>query len=212
MGTALEGIYKSDDDGATWQIAGAQPSDPPPPRPLPPPVDVTAKLNVSIEDLNGSAAIEVGTRARFRVTVRNAGPEVSTDTFVHFNWVLPNTNDASSLAITLSSNAGACIVQRNSDVGCSVGTLAVGQSVTIDFDGTTSTSFIGDHKISVTARNAEGADVVANDSVATKKSVACFGDCSGSSSGGGGSAGLSLLVVLTMLALGRRRQQVPTRE
>jgi hypothetical protein len=197
MGSTLQGVYKSDDDGATWQIAGAEPSVPPSTRLPPPPVDVTAKLNVSIEDHNGSAAVELGTKAKFRVTVRNDGPEVSTNTFVHFNWVLPDTNDASSLAFTLSSNAGTCIVERNSDVGCSLGALAVGQSATIDFDGTVSTSFIGVHKISVTARNAEDSSVVAGDSVASKRTVACYGDC------GGGSAGLLLLVALTLLALRR---------
>ena len=208
MGTTFEGIYKSDDDGETWQIAGAQLPDLPPPV-TPPPVDVTAKLNLRIEDLNRSTAVELGTKAKFRVTVRNDGSEVSTNTFVHFNWVMPDTNSASSLAFTLSSSVGTCIVERNSDVGCSVGTLAVGQSATINFDGTVSTSFIGEHRISVTARNAQGSVVVAGDRVASKKSIACYGDCGGKSSGGG-SAGLLLLVALMMLIASNRVYVIQT--
>ena len=196
LGTTFEGLWMSDDEGATWQVSGATPSDPPPVV-TPPPVSVTANLNLSIEDLNGPDAIEIGTRAKFRITVRNDGPDASTNTFVNFIWVLPNTNDAPSGAYTLSSSAGSCTTGPNSDDGCDLGTLINGQSVTIDFEGTTSTSFIGTHQLTVTARNAENSEVVANGSVATKRTVACIGDCDDGGSGGG-----SFSIWLLLLLLG----------
>jgi MYXO-CTERM domain-containing protein len=61
--------------------------------------------------------------------------------------------------------------------------------------------------MTVTARNAEGADVTASDSVASKRSILCVGDCGDdSSSGGGGSFGVPLLVMLALVALERRRR------
>jgi photosystem II stability/assembly factor-like uncharacterized protein len=203
IGTAFEGVYKSDDDGATWQIAGMEAPLPPAP---PPPADVTAKLSITIENLNGSAAIEAGGKARFRVVVKNNGPDVSTDTFVRFNWVRPNVNGGTeSKALELSSTNGSCAVGPDVETGCMFGTLDVSQSVTIEFSGTTTTAYIGTHSITATASNAEGAFSSANGSVSTKKSIACFGDCNDSSTGGGGSFGLVLLAILMLLA-GRHRR------
>jgi photosystem II stability/assembly factor-like uncharacterized protein len=205
VGTVAEGIVKSDDDGATWQSAGAPP--PPPPEPAPPETPlVTARLSVSIDNLNGES-VEVGSQAKFRIVVHNDGPELSTDTFVHVDWILPGTGGAQSTAFSLSSFAGSCAVDPDVDTGCIVGTIGVGRSVTIELHGNTSTSFIGSHSMTVTARNAEGADVTASDSVASKRRILCVGDCGDdSSSGGGGSFGVPLLVMLALVALERRRR------
>jgi len=198
IGTAVDGVYKSDDDGITWQIAGIEPPAPPAP---PPPADVTAKLSITIEKLNGSTTIEAGGNARFRVDVKNRGPDASTNTFVRFGWVRPNVSGgAASKAFDLSSTSGSCAVGPEVDTGCGFGTLEVGQSVTIEFSGTTSTDYIGTHSITATASNAEGEFSSVNGSVSSKKSIACFGDCEDSSTGGGGSFGVVLLAILTLLA------------
>jgi photosystem II stability/assembly factor-like uncharacterized protein len=200
IGTAVDGVYKSDDDGATWQIAGIEPPLPPPP---PPPAEITAKLSITMENLNGGAPIEAGSRAQFRFVVKNIGPNASTDTYVRFSWFRPSVNGGiSSKALELSSTSGSCAVGPNVEAGCAFGTLNVGQSVTITFSGTTTTDFIGSHSVTATASNAEGESSSVSGSVATVKSIACFGDC-GDSSAGGGSCGLVLLSILTLLA-GRR--------
>lgn len=201
IGTTVEGVYKTDDDGASWQVAGIEPPSPPAP---PPPADVTANLSITIENLNGSAAIEAGGKARFRFVVKNNGPDVSTNTYVRFEWVRPNVNGGtSSKALELSSTNGGCAVGPDVETGCTFGTLDVGQSVTIEFSGTTTTEYIGAHSVTATASNAEGAYSSANGNVSTKKSIACFGDCNDSSTGGGGSFGVMLLAILMLLA-GRR--------
>jgi len=206
LGTVFEGVYKSDDDGATWQIAGIEPPAPPPP---PPPAEVMAQIAITIENLNGSDAIEAGSKARFRFVVKNNGPDASTDTYVRFDWVRPTVNGGtSSKALELSSNSGNCTVGPNVETGCAFGTLNVGQSVTIEFGGTTSTDYIGSHSVTATASNAEGAFSSAGGSVSSKKSIACFGDCS-DSEGGGGSVGLMFLVVLILLAGSRFTQPCP---
>ncbi len=205
LGTVFEGMFKSDDDGASWQFAGAEPVTPEPPEPPSQP-EVTAELVLQIQDLNGGEAVEVGERAKFRVTVRNDGPEVSTNTFVNFIWVQPNTNDASSPAYSVTSSGASCVGGIGPDAGCTVGSMAVGATVTFDFEGTISADFIGLHKITVTARNAENAEVVANGSVNSKRTIACFGDCDDSSGGGGGSAGLVWLGVLALVAALRGRR------
>jgi len=203
----VEGIYKSDDDGVTWASAGPPPPSPPPPPPEP---EVTANLSVGIDNLNGAEPIEHGSQAVFRITVRNDGPNVSTETFVQVDWTHPGTNDAPNYAFTLSSSTGSCTVAPKGAAGCSFGTLGVGASATIDFRGTTSVDYIGTHKISATGRNAENAVVIANGSVATKNTIACFGDCGGGPAGGGGSTGIVSLAVLMLLTFGfqsiRRRR------
>jgi MYXO-CTERM domain-containing protein len=204
VGTVAEGIVKSDDDGATWQSAGTPP--PPPFEPAPPQTtEVTARLSVSIDNLNGES-VEAGNEAKFRIVVRNDGPETSTSTFVHVDWILPGTGGAESTAFSLSSSVGSCAVEPNADTGCTIGSIGTGSSVTIELRGKTSTSFIGSHSINVTARNAQGADVTANDGVASKRTIFCAGDCDDSSSGGGGSAGMPLLGVLALVTLLRRRR------
>jgi hypothetical protein len=204
IGTVFEGVYKSDDDGVTWQIAGIEPPPPPAPPAPPPPAQVTANLAITIENLNGSAAVEAGSKAQFRFVVRNNGPDTSTDTYVRFEWVRPTVNGGtSSKALDLSSISGNCTVGPNVETGCTFGTLAVGHSVTIEFSGTTSTDFIGSHSVMATASNAQGAYSSAGGSVSSKKSIACFGDCSDSAAGGGGSVGVMLLAILVLLA-GRR--------
>jgi len=123
---------------------------------------------------------------------------------MRFDWVRPNVDGGtSSKALDLSSTNGGCAVGPNVETACTFGTLDVGQSVTIEFSGTTSTDYIGTHSITATASNAEGAFSSANGSVSSKKSIACFGDCNDDSSGGGGSFGLVLLAILLLLA-GRR--------
>ena len=206
IGTAVDGVYKSDDDGASWQIAGIEPPLPPAP---PPPADVTAKLSVSIENLN-SSAVEAGGKAQFRVVVKNNGPDASTDTFVRFGWARPSVDGGiSSAAFDLSSTSGSCSVGPNVETGCAFGTLSVGQSVTIEFSGTTSTDYIGTHSITATASNVEGAFSNANGSVSSKKSIACYGDCSDSEAGGGGSLGLLFLLILMLLGcLSGKRERV----
>jgi hypothetical protein len=137
--------------------------------------------------------------------VRNEGPNASTDTLVQVDWTRPGTNGASSYAFTLSSNTGSCVVGPNSGSSCSIGTLGVGASTTIEFRGTTSTDFIGVHNIVATATNAENAMAFANGSVATVRSILCVGDCGDDSVGGGGSTGVLSLGALLLLLIGRRR-------
>jgi hypothetical protein len=211
IGTVLEGLYKSDDDGTTWQIAGNEPPLPPEPTPppqppgSPPPPSMNANLSVSVENLNGSGVIEAGSEARFRLLIRNEGPDTSTDTYVRFGWALPGTTSISSKAFELSSSIGTCAVGPNVESACAIGRLDFGQTVTIEFRGTTTTDFIGIHKINATASNAEGAYSNGTGSVGTSKSIACFGDCGANAEGGGGST--SFLLIAALLTVLRRRCQ-----
>jgi len=203
VGLEMGRLLASIDYDATGRIAGIE--SPPPP----PPAEVTAKLSITIENLNGSAAVEAGGKARFRVVVKNNGPDASTDTYVRFGWVRPTVNGGtSSKALELSSTSGNCTVGPNVETACTFGTLDVGQSATIEFGGTTSTDYIGTHSVTATASNAEGAYSSASGSVSSKKSIACFGDCSDSAAGGGGSVGVMLLAVLMLLATFQLGQNV----
>jgi photosystem II stability/assembly factor-like uncharacterized protein len=198
VGSVSKGIVKSDDDGATWQSAGAAP-EPPPSATPPPPPQVNANLTVTVKNLDGNKTLEAGTNARFRIEVRNDGPELSTETFVHVLWSPPGTGAAINTAFTLSSNKGSCIITQYSDSGCTIGTLGVGETAKIDFRAATSTSYIGTHQLTAHVSNAQGAATVQGGTVATKKTIACFGDCGGNS--GGGAADPFLLVLLALLAL-----------
>jgi len=208
VGTVSQGMYKSDDDGASWQAAGATPQQP---TPAPAP-NVTAKLSLSIENRNGNGTIEAGSEARFRIRVQNNGPDVSTNTFVHVVWSLPNTGGAISTAFTLSSSQGSCVITQYADSGCTIGNLGAGASVTVEFRGTTSTSYVGSHGISAFASNDQGAIESASNSVSTTKTILCIGDCGSKKSGGGsggGAAGLPLLAVLLLLMQWRRMKVLP---
>lgn len=193
VGTAAYGIFKSDDDGETWQGAGTPP--PTPPTQTRPP-EVTANLYVTIKNPDGNKTLEAGTDARLRIEVRNNGPEPSTETFAHFIWSLPGTGDTRSAAFTLSGNKGSCAVTSIRDAGCMIGALGVGESAQIEFRGSTSTGHIGTHTMTVHASNAQNAAAVVGESVATKKTILCIGDCGGKSSGGGGAADLLLFAAL----------------
>lgn len=197
VGTVAYGVFKSDDDGLTWQSAGTPP---PPPQSPPPPAQVTAHLYVTITNLDGNKMVEAGTDARLRIEIRNDGPELSTGTVAQIIWSLPGTGDTRSAGFTLSSSKGSCAVTSLDNAGCTIGALGVGESAQIEFRGRTSTSYIGTHTMTVHAGNAEGEATVAGADVATKKTIACFGDCS-DSSGGGGPVDLFLLTVLLAFAL-----------
>ena len=190
VGTEFEGLYYSDDGGLSWGPAGAPI---PPPAPAPPSANPYASLSVVVKNLS-SDAVRAGEKARFRITVTNSGPDTSTDSTVNFSWVrnrLIGGNDP--YPYTLTTSQGSCVRSVTATPDCTIGTLAAGASVEIEFRGETQAGALAMYILRVFTNNNESAGGLAAEvQIGSKITVA---------ESGGGSLDLLALVVLGGLAL-----------
>jgi photosystem II stability/assembly factor-like uncharacterized protein len=212
VGTDYAGLYFSDDSGASWTFAepGASaepPADDPstedPPAEGPPAEETPkeARLSVTLRFKNNSnGQVSAGNKARYEITIHNHGPDPSTNTRADVRWYESGFFGDLNPGHKVTWADGTC---------CNFGTLAPGESITLDFSGNTKSGEDGNYYIQVDATNDESGTISVYDKIFASDGVNClliFCEVEKKSSGGG-SAGLPLLLVLGGLCVRRRLQR-----
>jgi photosystem II stability/assembly factor-like uncharacterized protein len=207
VGSWNSALFFSDDGGQTWSAAPGSTitATPVPVDETPPPSNDEANpaadptvLSVSIVDRNGGH-VEFKDPAYFDVTIRNVGSNVAVGTIARLRWTQPEPN-GTAYGVSGSWPGGVC-----ANAECSLGNLASGQQITLRITGTTSTTnWIGDFRLLVTAGASNASDVSSQTVVDMTRTIVSI------ETGGGGSMGL-LTTIGLWFVLGRRltsRQRV----
>ncbi len=189
VGLEFDGVYKSADRGETWTRSGQQPSPEPPPPP-PPPQPRAVSMTMDIEYLGGDDSIPAGQSGRFRITIRNDGPDPATDTQVQLSWFrTPLVGSRTGYDFSVSSSQGTCIRSLTPEPDCRLGTIQPGGVVTIQLAGSTQPKKLGWYTLRANVQAIEGG-ISGEYSIGTSVTVA------DSDSGGGGAASWILLMIL----------------
>jgi photosystem II stability/assembly factor-like uncharacterized protein len=206
VGTEFDGVFRSIDGGASWAPAGSQAADGTEPPASGNDVYKTARLAVTIKFRGDNGAIKAGKDAAFKVTIKNNGPDASTNTTVSFDWSREVfLGSPQSFAYSMSTNHGRCSASY-SVPDCSLGTIPSGGSAVIEFVGKTERNKQYTFNLDVLADNAEtDVSVYATKAIRTKVEYTCvLIFCTTDSGSGGGAADWWLLLLLGG-AIGCRR-------
>ena len=198
IGTISAGIYFSDDAGTSWVLSEPVDNGTTEPPPAEEPPANTAQLVITLDyKNNNNNKVTAGNDARFRITVRNNGPDMSTGTRVSFAWYEEGAFGDLNPGYTATSQNGAC---------CEFGALASGESVVIEFSGKTNKNTLRTYWLHVYADNEETSNTVeVTTSVNIKTETTCVVIiCQTSAKGGGGATGIPMLVLLMVFGLSRR--------
>ena len=203
VGTEFAGVFMSDDDGQTWAQSG----------PAPEGVDSgtggggttttqQASLSMSIEYL-GKGSVPAGKAARFRVTLTNNGPDMSTDTTASFSWShQPIIGSRVGHSYALTSRQGSCSQSVTPDPDCRFGSIANGASIVVEFSGSTEAGVLHWYELRAWAGNSQSESTMLADT-----GIGSSVSASSADNGGGGScSGWSLLLLLITGMQCRRRQ------
>ncbi len=156
-----------------------------------------AGLTVDIEHLGGDESIPAGSPGQFRVTIRNGGPDTSTNTHVWIAWFRTTLTDTIGYDYSMRPSQGICNVSYTPDPDCYVGMIPVGGSVEIRVDGRTEPGRLSWYTLRVWAGSDQAAKtLLAEYSKGTSVTVA--------ESGGGGALGWLQLLALAGAAVLRR--------
>ena len=120
-GTDDDGSELSGSDDATVTITAGPPPPPPPPpppTPVPPVVESTPVIDLTIVKTDRPDPVFVGSRLTYTLTVRNLGPDTATN--VRVADALPAATDFVAVASTQGTCTGGRVVR------CNLGTLASG--------------------------------------------------------------------------------------
>ena len=205
-GTEFDGVFRSIDGGASWAPAGSQAADGTEPPASGNDVYKTARLAVTIKFRGDNGAIRAGKDASFKVTIKNSGPDASTNTTVSFDWSREVfLGSPQSFAYSMSTSHGRCSASY-SVPDCSLGTIPSGGSAVIEFVGKTERNKQYTFNLDVLADNAEtDVPVYATKAIKTKVEYTCvLIFCTTDSGSGGGAADWWLLLLLGG-AIGYRR-------
>lgn len=212
IGTEFDGVFRSNDAGASWILTGE--------RDLESdsgsgsgngsgsgssggssgavtPANNTASLRITVKYRGDKGSIKAGRTAKFRVTVTNNGPNVSTDTSVDFFWYRSGFFGSTGYSHTASPGQGHCSNTHDTQLfDCFLGDIPSGGSVVIEFKGQTGNG--GTYYLLTLAYNAETSEAVeSKTSISAKTELSCILIfCTTTSSGGGGATGWWMLVVL----------------
>lgn len=94
-------------------------------------------LTVDIHYYGGDESIPAGYPGRFRVSISNGGPDVSTNTKVWISWFSSSLTGTTSQAYTARPNQGMCSPVYTPDPDCYLQVINVGSAATIEVDGHT---------------------------------------------------------------------------
>ena len=212
IGTEFEGVFRSDDAGASWTLTGERDSE----------SDSgngsegnaggssssggtttinTAHLSIAIKYRGDKGSIKAGKTAKFKVTVTNNGPNVSTNTSVDFFWYRSGLFGSSGYSHTASPGQGSCNNTHDTQrFDCFLGNIPSGGSVNIEFKGQTGSG--GTYYLLARAQNAEITEAVeSRNSISAKTELTCILIFCSSSSSGGGSTSWWMLLMLGAAAL-----------
>lgn len=181
VGTRQGGVYASYDRGTTWAMA---------------PGSEYASLGVDITYLGGDDSIPAGQPGRFRVTVRNAGPDTSTNTRVWFAWFRsPAFGQTVGYDYTMNPSQGRCSRSITPEPDCYVGSVGTNSSMQIDFSGSTEPGKLGWYTLRVWVESDQAAKTMLGEfSLGSSITVA---------ESGGGSTGAWFLLLTAAAVLWR---------
>jgi len=200
-GTQDFGILISADDGESWRshVGAALPGVAP--EPGPGPEAAPGSLELSITDWQGGDTVDAGSQARFRLQLTNPGQSAVMAARLHAGWVrLPFLVGSSTpMPKSLSSSRGSC----DSTGECVLGSIGPGETVTIEFFGSTASGVLGTYRLSVnfSADNAGGGS--------TRRDIGSSVTVFSTDSGGGATGLLDLLLLAAVGGLMRRRRAGP---
>lgn len=154
IGTKYGGVYKSDDAGASWSLAGAEQiivESPPDPGPT----IIPSNLSLSVKYKGKNNSINAGKDGKFTITVTNNGPNPSTETILRIHWRHDSFRAPVNQHFTATPSQGSCLRSSTVIPDCSLGSIASGGSVTIELVVTTEKDIGGTYILSLHAGNAE---------------------------------------------------------
>ena len=194
-GSAADGLFISDNNGISWMTV-AEFADTEPPSPSPPPAGFPV-LTQRITDLQNGEAVSAGSAARFRITIRNEGPEIATDVVATAFWVrlrLVGDNDPKPFRITAVQ--GSCPTSSE----CRFGDMQPGEERVVEFSGETDPGGLTTYRIYARVKASNTPQLQTTAEIGSSVTVL-------SSEGGGGSAGLLALLAMVLPATRRLRRR-----
>ncbi|MFQ6005639.1 MAG: GlyGly-CTERM sorting domain-containing protein [Woeseia sp.] len=200
-------VYRTIDGGASWSLAGATGSG----GTRPPGggnglAGGQAQLSVELNFLGANSSVNAGSNARFTVTVKNNGPDTSSNTIVDFNWVEGGPSGDLNPGYTGTTSQGSCGATSTDAIDCSLGSIPSGGIVQLQFSGSTKPDRASTYDLQVWADNAESSNSAwAGILIDAKVARTCFLIFyTTESSGGGGATTWPMLLILFVLAVRRQ--------
>ncbi len=153
-------------------------------------------LTTDIYYYSGDESIPAGQPGRFRVTINNGGPDISTNTRVWFAWFRSGLSGTTSHSYAMRPSQGMCSPSYTPDPDCYLQMINVGSQATIEFEGQTEPGRLGWYTLRVWVESDQAAKtMLAEYSKGTSVTVA---------ESGGGSVGWVSIVALMSIGLVRR--------
>ena len=153
-------------------------------------------LTTEIYYYGGDESIPAGQPGRFRVTISNSGPDISTNTKVWFAWFRSSLGGNTSQSYDARPSQGMCAPSYTPDPDCYLQMINVGSQATIEFAGQTEPGRLGWYTLRVWVESDQAAKtMLAEYSKGSSVTVA---------ESGGGSVGWVLLVGMFFAGLARR--------
>ncbi len=156
-------------------------------------------LTADIHYYGGDESIPAGHPARFRITINNGGPDVSTNTKVWLAWFRSGLSGRTSHHFTARPSQGMCSYSYTPDPDCYLQMIEVGSQATIEFEGQTEPGKLSWYTLRVWVESDQAAEtMLAEYSEGSSVTVA---------ESGGGSVGWVLLVGMLGVGLAMRRRR-----
>ncbi len=154
-------------------------------------------LTAHIHYHGGDDGIPAGRPGRFRVSINNGGPDVSTNTRVWFAWFRSGLTGTTTHSYTARPSQGMCSPVYTPDPDCYLDTIIVSGEVTIEVEGQTDPGRLGWYTLRVWVESDQAAKtMLAEFSKGSSVTVA---------ESGGGSLGWAFIVALLAIVSIRRR-------
>jgi hypothetical protein len=146
--------------------------------------------------LNGNS-VKSGREARFRIVIRNPGTAAIENLRYSGFWKRTRIiGDGDPYPFRLTASQGSC-----SGRSCTLGTVAAGGQVTVEFYGETPAGVLGWYRMTAHAESDNTGSLTQQAEIGTSVTVA---SSEGGIGSGGGSAGIVFVLALSLLACRRR--------
>lgn len=157
-------------------------------------------LSANIHYYGGDNSIPAGQPGRFRVSINNGGPEISTNTKVWLAWFRSGLFNTTGHSYTARPSQGWCSPVHTPDPDCYLDMISVGSAVTIEVEGHTDPGRLSWYTLRVWVESDQAAKtLLAEFSKGSSITIA--------ESGGGSVGWLSIVALLAIVSL-RRRDQI----
>ncbi len=154
-------------------------------------------LTANIHYYGGDNNIAAGQPGRFRVSINNGGPEISTNTRVWLAWFRSGLFSTTGHSYTARPSQGWCSPVHTPDPDCYLDMIDVGSEVTIEVEGHTDPGRLSWYTLRVWVESDQAAKTqLAEFSKGSSVTIA--------ESGGGSLGWTSIVALLAMFSLRRR--------